>query len=114
MATLIKNLSKTALNHAYIVARRVDGENWYWGAYDTCREANETAYKIHGLVFPKEIIEMSFMSIEEIDRRMDQLETLMGYEKMADCMNWTKYDEYSSEYANLKQMRLRKIERGEG
>ena len=46
--TEINNLPAYALNHPYIVARDVDGEYWFWGAYDTCEEAGRAAYEVDG------------------------------------------------------------------
>lgn len=46
----INNLKEYAKKHKYIVARRVDGELWFWGAWDDRNKANEVAIEIGGEV----------------------------------------------------------------
>lgn len=46
----IKNVPAYAYNHAWWVARSVDGELWFYGAYDTEERAREVAYMINGII----------------------------------------------------------------
>lgn len=48
---MINNLPNYSENYAYIVAREVDGEYWFWGAYNDRNKANEIAENIGGEVF---------------------------------------------------------------
>lgn len=45
----IHNFPDYAWNHRIVVCRDVDGEKWFWGAYDDLVEAGETAGKIQGM-----------------------------------------------------------------
>lgn len=47
---MINNLPAYANEYKYIVARRVDGELWFWGAWNDRNKANEVAIKIGGEV----------------------------------------------------------------
>lgn len=51
---MINNLPTYANEYPYIVARRVDGELWFWGAYDNRNEANRIALEIGGEVVTNE------------------------------------------------------------
>ena len=47
---MINNLPAYANNYNYLVVRRVDGELWFWGAWDDRNEANRVAIEIGGEV----------------------------------------------------------------
>ena len=47
---MINNLPTYANKYKYIVARRVDGELWFWGAWNDRNKANEVAIEIGGEV----------------------------------------------------------------
>lgn len=47
----INNIPAYAAKHAYIVARKVNGEYWFYGAYDTFNRAMEVAWEVDGIVF---------------------------------------------------------------
>lgn len=51
MIKRINNLPEYAKYMSYIVAREVDGEYWFWGAYDNEHMAEQVAYEIDGQVF---------------------------------------------------------------
>lgn len=45
------NIINLLANHKqYVVARRVDGELWYWGSYSDRDKANYTALNVGGEV----------------------------------------------------------------
>ena len=46
----IQNVPEYAKNYKYIVARRVDGELYFWGAWNDRNKANEVAIEISGEV----------------------------------------------------------------
>ena len=46
----INNLPKYANEYPYIVAREVDGELWFYGAYDNRNKANEIALNLGGVM----------------------------------------------------------------
>jgi len=46
----INNIPAYANSYKYIVARRIDGELWFWGAWNDRGEANEVALEIGGEV----------------------------------------------------------------
>lgn len=46
----IKNIPDYASEYPYIVAHEIEGELWFWGAYDDRDRANEVAEKIGGVV----------------------------------------------------------------
>ena len=47
---MIKNIPYYAEGYPYIVAREVDGDDWFWGAYDTAEVAEKVAREINGFV----------------------------------------------------------------
>lgn len=51
---MINNLPAYANEYKYIVVRRVDGEFWFWGAWNDCNRANEVAIEIGGEVVTNE------------------------------------------------------------
>ena len=51
---MINNLPAYANEYKYIVARRVDGELWFWGAQNDRNKANEVAIEIDGEVVTNE------------------------------------------------------------
>lgn len=51
MMSHINNLPMYAGIYLYIVAREVDGEFWFWGAYNDYDKACEVAHSIKGTVF---------------------------------------------------------------
>lgn len=46
----VNNVPRYASEHNYIVARNVDGELWFWGAYDRLERARATARDVNGEV----------------------------------------------------------------
>ena len=50
----INNMPRYAENYDYIVARRVDGEYWFWGAWNDRDRANEVALEEGCVVFRNE------------------------------------------------------------
>ena len=49
----IKNLPAYADEYKYVVARKADGDWWFWGAYNDFRAAGDAAWEIDGDVFTK-------------------------------------------------------------
>ena len=47
----INNVAAYAEKYEFIVARPVDGEFWFWGAYRTKADAKEAAEEVEGFVF---------------------------------------------------------------
>ena len=47
---MINNVPDYASEYKYIVARRVDGELWFYGAWNDHERANEVALEIGGEV----------------------------------------------------------------
>ena len=47
---MIHNLPKTASEYRFVVAREIDGDLWYWGAYNDWVKAHDAAVKINGVV----------------------------------------------------------------
>lgn len=47
----INNVPTYANEYNYIVAERIDGELWFWGAWNDGNKANEVALEINGEVF---------------------------------------------------------------
>lgn len=45
---MINNLPNYANDYRYIVCRRVDGELWFYGAWNDADKANEVALEIGG------------------------------------------------------------------
>jgi hypothetical protein len=54
MLNLIKNMPESAKTKKCIVVRRVNGELWYWGAWDDADTANEVALEIGGMTIRTE------------------------------------------------------------
>ena len=52
MRDYIKNMPLST--RAYVVARRVDEDLWYWGSWDDRDTANEVALEVGGEVFTDE------------------------------------------------------------
>ena len=52
MRDYINNVPASA--KAYVVARRIDGDLWYWGSWDDRDTANEVALQVGGEVFTDE------------------------------------------------------------
>ena len=46
----VKNLPQYANEYQYIVASRIDGDLWFWGAWNDMKEAINAAEKIDGEV----------------------------------------------------------------
>lgn len=46
----VNNLPSYATRYKFVVARNVDGELWFWGAYDERENADEAAESIKGIV----------------------------------------------------------------
>ena len=56
--THINNLPAYALNYEYTVARVVNGELWFWGAWDDESRACEVARELgNGVVVPRRLVE---------------------------------------------------------
>lgn len=47
----VHNVPDYAYHHAFIVVSIVDNEYWFWGAFDTEKEASRVAKEIKGRVF---------------------------------------------------------------
>lgn len=47
----INNEPNYAKDYEFIVARKVDGEFWFWGAYENGFRAEQAALEINGVVF---------------------------------------------------------------
>ena len=47
---MVNNIPTYAINYDFIVARRVDDELWFWGAWNDRDKANEVALEIGGVV----------------------------------------------------------------
>ena len=48
--TIVKNLSSYAINYKYIVASDIDGDLWFYGAWNDKSRAYEVAKNIRGVV----------------------------------------------------------------
>lgn len=48
--TTINNLPTYATDYRFVVAREVDGDFWFWGAYSTRQKAEQVAEEIGGTV----------------------------------------------------------------
>ena len=46
----VRNVPAYAYEHAYWVAREVEGSLWFYGAYDTADRAREVALMVGGVV----------------------------------------------------------------
>lgn len=55
----ILNVPRYAADYRYIVARRVDGDLWFYGAWNDADKANEVALDIDG-----ETIDMTVWNVE--------------------------------------------------
>lgn len=53
----INNLPDNYKNYAYVVARKVDGDLWFWGCYNDRNRANETALEEGGETWESAIVE---------------------------------------------------------
>lgn len=53
----VKNVSGYAFEKEYIVARPVDGELWFWGAWSDKKKADATAKEVGGIVLRTEEVE---------------------------------------------------------
>lgn len=53
----INNLHPNYRNYPYVVARKCDGEWWYWGSYSTLNSAADAAWEEGGEVFRLEEVE---------------------------------------------------------
>ena len=47
----IKNISDRAYNYKWIVAKEVEGDLWFEGAWNHYENACESAYRVNGIVF---------------------------------------------------------------
>ena len=50
----IKNVAEYAKTKKYIVAREIEGEFWFFSAWDDANKANEQALDFDGVVFHAE------------------------------------------------------------
>lgn len=50
MGVKVNNVAKYAESKRYIVARSLDGELWFWGAWDDETEAARAALEVGGIV----------------------------------------------------------------
>ena len=41
---------------AYVVAREVDGDLWFWGSWDRITDAYNASKAIGGAIFPKAVV----------------------------------------------------------
>lgn len=46
----LMNAPENAFHYEFIVAREIDGDLWYWGAYRDGWKADQIAYEIGGVV----------------------------------------------------------------
>lgn len=52
---MVKNVADYAKDYKYIVARNIDGELWFWGAWNDRNKANEVAIELgNGVVIVNE------------------------------------------------------------
>lgn len=51
MEIKINNKPAYADNYEFIVARKCNGEWWFWGAYANGFKAEQAATEIHGIIF---------------------------------------------------------------
>lgn len=49
--TTIHNVPNYAYHYIYIVYREVEGENWFYGAYDNSAKAEAVAEEIGGFIY---------------------------------------------------------------
>lgn len=53
----INNLPTNYTKYPYIVARDIDGNLWFWGAYSDRNAANEAALAEQGITFEVSLVE---------------------------------------------------------
>ena len=53
----INNLPTYARRYPFIVARFVDGQFWFWGAFSDRRQANEAALEEGGVTFEADLVD---------------------------------------------------------
>lgn len=46
----IQNMPEYANHYEFVVAREIDGELWFWGAYADGYKANQVAHDITGVI----------------------------------------------------------------
>ena len=46
----IQNMPEYADHYEFVVAREIDGELWFWGAYADRYKADQVAYDVAGVV----------------------------------------------------------------
>lgn len=46
----IQNMPEYANHYEFVVAREIDGELWFWGAYADGHKANQIAHDIAGVI----------------------------------------------------------------
>lgn len=51
----VNNLPENINRFAWIVARAVDGELWYWSSYNDIESAKESAIQFDGIVLKVEV-----------------------------------------------------------
>ena len=47
----IQNEPEYAKDYEFVVARKYDGEYWFWGAYENGFIADKVAHEINGVIF---------------------------------------------------------------
>ena len=52
----INNLPRNYTDYAFITAREVDGDLWYYGAWNDREGGNNQAREIGGILFTKDIV----------------------------------------------------------
>lgn len=50
-------LADNFTKYPYIVARRANGEFWYWGSFKSRANANEAALSVNGITYQTEEVE---------------------------------------------------------
>lgn len=55
----INNLPNYAKDHRFIVYRVVNGEAWFWGAYDEVSEASNAMMDIDGCIVETEKVDFA-------------------------------------------------------
>ena len=46
----LMNMPEYANDYEFVVAREIDGDYWFWGAYEDCFKADRIAHEIGGVV----------------------------------------------------------------
>lgn len=54
ITTVVNNVPEYAQNYNYWVVNRVNGELWFWGAWNDRDRANEVALEIGGITLRNE------------------------------------------------------------